>query len=249
MSTGWIGLVVGASAVAVAMVFATIAIVARHRGSITLGLRLTVGWWRDLALGFGIGSAAFIAISIASSAMRVSTVERIDPDLATVAGGVAVLFVLAVYEELLFRVLLISGLLVATRSAAVSVVITIAVTAINHLFTEGVTVLSMVSATLGGVMYTAAYLITGRWWLPLGMHLAWNIVQGPLLGYPVSGTVIGPGPVIDQQSSGPNWLTGGAYGPEASVTAIAARLVIIILLFVMATRHRRRSGSAPTLSR
>jgi hypothetical protein len=62
-----------------------------------------------------------------------------------------------------------------------------------------------------------AYVKTRRLALPMGIHLGWNWAQGSLLGFGVSGTMDTRGwlnPVFDGR---PEWLTGGAFGLEASL--------------------------------
>jgi hypothetical protein len=69
------------------------------------------------------------------------------------------------------------------------------------------------------VLLGAAYAATGRLWLPIGLHFGWNFAEGPIFGAAVSGTGIGSG-LIEGKFEGPNILTGGQFGPEASVVAV-----------------------------
>lgn len=97
------------------------------------------------------------------------------------------------------------------------------------------TPLSVLSNALGGAIYAVAYLGSNRLWLGFGVHFAWNFVQGPVLGFPVSGGVM-PEAVFNQFVSGPDWLAGAAYGPEGRLIAIgfrflAASLVVAWLVY------------------
>jgi membrane protease YdiL (CAAX protease family) len=72
-------------------------------------------------------------------------------------------------------------------------------------------------------------------WLALGAHMAWNMTEGPVFGLPVSGVLMPIPPVLSNTVSGPAWLTGGAFGPEAGASALIALLVglaALRLLFV-----------------
>ena len=71
------------------------------------------------------------------------------------------------------------------------------------------------------------YLITGRIWAPIGMHAAWNFTQGWVFGAAVSGTVgIAGGPLMLKPVSGvAESLSGGGFGPEASVAALILSLI------------------------
>lgn len=84
------------------------------------------------------------------------------------------------------------------------------------------------------------YLITGRIWASIGMHAAWNFTQGWVFGAEVSGTSdIAGGPLATHPAAGvPNLLSGGGFGPEASLAA----LVISLLASLALLRWAWRSG-------
>lgn len=71
------------------------------------------------------------------------------------------------------------------------------------------------------------YLITGRIWMSIGMHAAWNFTQGWLFGAAVSGTSeIAGGPLALRPTLGvPELLSGGGFGPEASLPALVISLL------------------------
>jgi membrane protease YdiL (CAAX protease family) len=77
---------------------------------------------------------------------------------------------------------------------------------------------SLAIAMEAGVLLGGAYMLTRNLWLAIGIHAAWNVTQGLIFDVPVSGT--------DQQGlvtarlSGPEWLSGGGFGLEASVIAM-----------------------------
>ena len=98
-----------------------------------------------------------------------------------------------------------------------------------HAPNDAATWLSIASATLGGVMYALAVVRTGRVWLPLGLHLSWNVSQA-MFGVPVSGETSSSTMLVTQTHEGACWLTGGAYGPEGGMVGIAARLLVIGLI-------------------
>lgn len=86
---------------------------------------------------------------------------------------------------------------------------------------------------LASILLGLAYLKTGSLAAPIGLHLGWNWAQGSLLGFGVSGTA-GTGsfwkPLFDPAR--PEWLTGGAFGLEASLPcALLCGLAILGLAF------------------
>jgi hypothetical protein len=65
----------------------------------------------------------------------------------------------------------------------------------------------------------AAYLLTRRLWLAMGIHSGWNFTQGWIFSVPVSGGKAPEGLLLTTRH-GPEWLTGGAFGLEASAVAM-----------------------------
>ena len=83
---------------------------------------------------------------------------------------------------------------------------------------------------LGAIVLGLGYLRTRSLAFPVGFHFAWNWTQGALLGFDVSG--------FDQAGwlqplllDKPEWMTGGNFGPEASVFAVIVDLTLIGLLW------------------
>ena len=94
-----------------------------------------------------------------------------------------------------------------------------------HVPGEGATVLAIANTVVAGVMFGAAYMLTQRLWLCIGIHAAWNYTLGSVFSIAVSGHQSRAG-LIDGVLSGPDWLTGAAYGLEASVVT----LVVLVAL-------------------
>lgn len=74
-----------------------------------------------------------------------------------------------------------------------------------------------------GIMLGAFYALTGRLWVSIGVHAGWNFTQGYVFGAAVSGGNLGVAIASSQpRSNFPVWLSGGAFGPEASLPALLA---------------------------
>jgi len=74
-----------------------------------------------------------------------------------------------------------------------------------------------------GILLAAFYVLTGRLWASVGVHAGWNFTQGWVFGAAVSGSPGGfsGGPLLSQPVAGvPAMLSGGAFGPEASLPAL-----------------------------
>ena len=87
-----------------------------------------------------------------------------------------------------------------------------------------------------GLMLAAAYKWSGSLWVPIGIHWAWNYTQGNIFGFAVSGNVTSK-TILISTVGGPDIITGGAFGPEASIIAVFFGTVLTIIL--LANRYRR----------
>ena len=88
-----------------------------------------------------------------------------------------------------------------------------------HWKNPGATVWSSLAIAFeGGVLLAALYAATRSLWVPIGIHWAWNLVEGPVFGAAVSGNTVGA--LARGVFTGPDWLTGGAFGPEAGLPSL-----------------------------
>jgi membrane protease YdiL (CAAX protease family) len=158
----------------------------------------------------------------------------------------------AVTEELVFRGILFR--IVEERAGT-----WIALVSIGLLF--GLLHLANPNATLGGAlaiaveaggMQTAAYIATRKLWVPIGLHFGWNAAASAIFSTEVSGSNT-PDGLLNATMSGPALITGGDFGPEASV--FAAVLGVLAAGAFMWVAYRRghvipakRSAGAPMIA-
>ena len=86
-----------------------------------------------------------------------------------------------------------------------------------------------------GLLFGLLYHLTRSLPLCMGLHAAWNFAQGTIYGIPVSG-LDAEGWLVSRRT-GPDWLSGGAFGAEASVIALALCSACSLALLVTAWRH------------
>ncbi len=124
-----------------------------------------------------------------------------------------------VFEEILFRGLLFR-ITQESLGTWLALVISAVIFGLLHLANPNATLVAALAIALeAGVMLGAAYLLTGRLWLSMGIHFAWNFTQGGIFGAAVSGQASTG--LLQSVLQGPNLLTGGEFGAEASVVAMA----------------------------
>lgn len=142
-----------------------------------------------------------------------------------------VLSTAAMAEEIAFRGYPFQRLMEATGPGG-AIALMSALFGAVHLRNPASSTIGLLNTMLIGIVFAVAYLRARTLWLPWGMHWAWNSVLGAGVGLPVSGLDMSVG--IRTRATGPLWLTGGAYGPEASVgctVAALAALVVVLLAF------------------
>jgi len=105
-----------------------------------------------------------------------------------------------------------------------------------HIANPGATLWSSAAIAIeAGLLFGMIYHLTRSLPLCMGLHAAWNFAQGTIYGIPVSGTPA-DGWLVSTRS-GPDWLSGGVFGAEASVVALGLCSLCTLGLLVVALRR------------
>lgn len=220
--------------------------VAAVLGLYALGVKLMEGHWpRDLGLGkllphtmlgWLIGFVYMTLVSSTIVALGNATVDVRGTVWEEICWWLLVFLTVAVGEEMIFRGIIFRQIDERwnTRTA---LIVSALLFGFIHLPNNGATWWSSLAIAIeAGLMLGAAYKWSGSLWLPIGIHWAWNFTQGNVFGASVSGNVAG-GSLLEMQVNGPDIITGGDFGPEASIVAVT--LGIIYTLVFLFTRNRR----------
>ncbi len=201
-----------------------------------LGCWFTKYWFKDLISGlligaFSIGVAALIPFIFGGLSFHFNRSEGTTPIILTLSVTLLIFIVAAVSEETLFR-----GYLLQTMMRAklfwVGAILTSFLFATAHNNNPGATYFSWANTFLAGIWLAVAYWKTRNLWFPFGIHLAWNWIQGSILGISVSGLgELASAPLMQATDSGPIWLTGGNYGIEGGIACTIALLFSIALIY------------------
>jgi membrane protease YdiL (CAAX protease family) len=157
-------------------------------------------------------------------------------DWSVLIGALAADVPSAVVQQIVFQAIIfrITEELVGTWWA---LVMTVLLFVLLHLIAAQITVTGLLSDALGGLLFTSAYLLTRRLWLPIGLHAALDFTKDGIFGAGVAGTSGGAlKGVLQAKLTGPVLLTGGAAGAEASLVAILVLLVAGVVLLMRATQ-------------
>lgn len=150
----------------------------------------------------------------------------------------------AYVEELIVRGILFRNI-EEMLGSWLALAITAALFGLAHISNPHATIVSAVAIALeAGVLLGAAYMVTRRLWLAIGIHFAWNFAQGGIFGVAVSG--IASNGILRGKLQGPPLVSGGSFGAEGSVIAVAVCLAASVPLVMMA---RRRGCIAPPMWR
>jgi uncharacterized protein len=186
-----------------------------------------------IAAGVLFISSVVGVLSLAGSYEVIGTNPDVDWVKPLLLAGLGT----AIAEEIVFR-----GVLFRITEEGLGTWPALAISALLfggvHMMNPGATAWSSFAiAVEAGLLLGLAYHVTRSLPLVMGIHMAWNFTQGTVYGIPVSGSA-DPGFLVSARP-GPDWLSGGVFGAEASVVAVAISLVASAALLA----HARRSGT------
>ncbi|YCK40010.1 CPBP family intramembrane glutamic endopeptidase [Actinomadura sp. ATCC 39365] len=196
------------------------------------------GRWSQLWRGMLLGSGLFIGLMVLIAAFG-GWQELSWGSFGGFLGAAGLMASVAVAEELLFRGV-VFRIMEERTGTVIALVVSMLLFGAMHLVNGNATLWGAFAIALtGGAMLAAAYVATRSLWLPIGLHFAWNFAQAGIFGVTVSGSAVPPEGLLNVTLSGPTALTGGVFGPEASLFALLVCMVPTILLLRRAARAGR----------
>ncbi len=187
---------------------------------------------RELGAGMALGAILFLAVLGLLAAAGMYRVTGTG-DWAVLLKSASEMVFVAMVEEILFRGVLFR-LPERSLGSWTALVVSGVIFALAHIPNDNVTLIAVANTAVAGLLFAAAYLATRRLWLPIGMHFAWNFVSDGLFSLPTSGHPARG--LLQGQLTGPEWLTGGAYGLEASALTFVVMSIATVLLLRRAAR-------------
>ena len=159
--------------------------------------------------------------------------------LTAVAGALLIFcgwMIQGAAEELLARGFLLPVL--GTRwGPLVGVIVSSLFFALLHLANPYISVLSLLNLTLFGLFAALYALHEGALWGIFAIHAVWNWAQGNLYGFSVSGLeIVNDVVLFDLIEDGPDWLTGGLFGPEGGLVVTLVLIISILLVWFAGRR-------------
>ena len=206
----------------------------------TLGF-VKKNWLKYLGLGILLSLLQMGVIALVYQVGGIGTFELNELSLEPI------LFILGLFpfwllqggtEEVATRGWLLTRI-AARSNLPLAIAISSSLFGILHMGNAGVTFLSVLNIILDGVLAGLLFIYTDSIWLVVAQHGTWNYVQGNLLGFQVSGTGADASIFSFTMGSGPDWLTGGAFGAEGSIITTLVLLLSVLIVYLLGERNER----------
>lgn len=202
-----------------------------RRSFISFGLDLDMNALKDWVVGYFISFAMAAVVFFTMVVFGVTEFQGVNDQLFTSQFLIKFLLMFIMYcglvawwEELVFRGFLLQNM-ISGMGKNLAVIISCLIYGLVHATNDNAGVLSSLIIVLFGYMRLYGYLRTSQLWLSMGMHAGWNFFQGPVFGYATSGYAVDT--ILVHNLNGPDWLTGGKFGPEGSVITVVVVLLAI----------------------
>ena len=200
-----------------------------------LGMSLR-GRGKDLLAGLGVAVLLYavgFGTSLLMGTVEIASVEWVPRDLL---GTLLFFLLVAVTEEVMLRGFVLGRMISAGMNRFVALFLSSALFSAMHLFNPNFALLPFVNILLAGCLLGASFLYTRNLCFPVVLHWFWNWLQGPVLGYEVSGMDSGE-TLLTLRLTGSDLLTGGSFGFEGSL--LCTVLLVGGTLAIVAYYERR----------
>ena len=195
-----------------------------RKSFISLGIYRT-GWKKD-----GLSGLLLAVFLLCTGALVLYANKNIFWTDIQMPGGllstVFALLLVAFSEELVFRGYLLQNLM-QSFNKWIALAISAGLFMVFHLNNPGMNVISVLNLFLGGMLMGLNYIYTRNLAFAFLFHFGWNIFQGPVLGFAVSGTTLPT--LLTMQTKGNPLLTGAGFGFEGSLICTLVCLIAILL--------------------
>lgn len=145
--------------------------------------------------------------------------------------AIVLMLIVAVSEEMVFRGYLLNNLM-ESFDKRVALLLSALIFTIAHSLNPGLNALAVINLFLGGLLLGINFMYTKTLWFAIGFHFGWNLLQGYVLGFAVSG--FSEQTLLQQELKGHPVMTGNQFGFEGSIVAtvvLAAAVGVFYFLY------------------
>lgn len=223
------------------------------------GVAFTSNWLRGWVFGFLAGGLVISGVFLVQWALgwvEITGVFEADAASLLAVFGPILFFAFAAFaEDLIYWGYLLKnlseGLAFSKLGRRVPVLLSLVAVssffALGHALNPDASVISTLNITVAGVMLALGYVLTGQLAITVGLHFSWNLFQGYVFGFPVSGLDPTGATLISVEQVGPPIWDGGSFGPEAGIIGLLAMLTVCGLILLRAW-IRGEASISPAIS-
>jgi len=193
----------------------------------SLGFALQ-GYYKDLLIGFIIALSVLgtgTLILIGTGNVHISGIQF---DFRFILKSFFLYLIVSLTEELLIRGYILNNLM-SSINKYWALIISSLIFCSMHFLNSNLSFFGILNLFLAGIMLGSSYIFIKNLWFPISLHLFWNFIQGPVLGYNVSGHRLGS--FIELGMEQKNIMNGGNFGFEGSV--ICSLLSVLSIIFLI----------------
>lgn len=198
---------------------------------------------KDMLCGLGVAAAIYAVGYIVSLIAGWITIDGFHFDFSFLLLQFLFYIIVALFEESVTRGFVLGHMLDVGMNKFLALLISSFLFACLHYGNPGITNFAILNLTLAGILLGVTYIYTRNLWFPISLHLFWNFIQGPILGYEVSGT--GSKDTLVKLGISDNVLmNGGDFGFEGSLPCTILMLIAIGLIIYYFETHKTKNEEA-----
>jgi membrane protease YdiL (CAAX protease family) len=184
------------------------------------------------SIGFMLQSLTILVIYLNGS----YSVININP-VSFILIPFALMFTVAIIEEILVRGI-IFRIMEEKLGSYIALTISSLLFGALHLANPHSSLISGICITTAGFLMGAAFIYSRSLWMPIALHFAWNFTQSGIFGAITSGNEKTKS-LLEAKIQGPEFITGGAFGPEGSIQAIAFCALGTLILLILSRKENK----------
>lgn len=166
---------------------------------------------RMMGIGWAVSAINFLTIIVCLFLCGYYHIVTVEFDIASQLSWLSLFLLVGVVEEVIFRGILFR-FITDKWNIAVGLTTSSLLFGLAHIANPGATLWAALAIALAsGWLFGMAYAYHQTIWVPIGMHWAWNYLEGGVFGCAVSGTPLDYLPLITPRISGADILSGGVW--------------------------------------
>ncbi len=202
-----------------------------------LGARTAEGALAGVVMAGGVGLGMWLLGGLEVHGLATAGRALAWSALAWLGANIAV----GVAEEFLFRAYFLQSLWKSIGFWPASILIALLFAADHYFFKTGENVWDVITLVSLSLLMCYSVLKTGTLWFAVGFHVSFDYMQLFAIGTP-NGARLPHGRLLEATFNGPDWLTGGVLGTEASFLMYPA---IVLLWLYLRWRYRTPGTHGP----